>query len=98
MSKDLSSILETEKLLKENNANLKKIATSIRKHAMLVGFTQKILKDFIANGNVSNQELLKLYHGDGLREEFAAIKPDSRPMTLTMPMPLIAALASVCAA
>ena len=27
MSKDLSSILETEKLLKENHANLKKIAT-----------------------------------------------------------------------
>ena len=76
MSKDLSSILETEKLLKENHANLKKIATSIRKHAMLVGFTQKILKDFIANGNVSNQELLKLYHGDGLREEFAAIAKD----------------------
>jgi hypothetical protein len=76
MSKDLSSILDTEKLLKDNHANLKKIATSIRKHALLVGFTQKILKDFIANGSVSNRELLKLYHGDGLKEEFAAITKD----------------------
>ena len=76
MSKDLSSILDTEKLLKDNHTNLKKIATSIRKHALLVGFTQRILKDFIANGSVSNQELLKLYHGDGLKEEFAAITKD----------------------
>ena len=76
MSKDLASILDTEKLLKDNHTNLKKIATSIRKHALLVGFTQKILKEFIANGSVSNQELLKLYHGDGLKEEFAAITKD----------------------
>lgn len=73
---DLSSILETEKLLKANHENLKKIATSIHKHALLVGFTQRILRDFIANGQVSNLELLKLYHGDGLKEEFAAITKD----------------------
>jgi hypothetical protein len=73
---DLSSILETEKLLKDNQNNLKKIATSIRKHALLVGFTQRILRDFITTGNVSNLELLKLYQGDGLKEEFAAIIKD----------------------
>ena len=73
LTNDLSSILETEKLLKANHDNLKKIATSIRKHALLVGFTQRILRDFIATGNVSNHELLKLYHGDGLKEEFAEI-------------------------
>jgi hypothetical protein len=76
LTNDLSSILETEKLLKANHDNLKKIATSIRKHALLVGFTQRILRDFIATGQVSNQELLKLYHGDGLKEEFAAITKD----------------------
>lgn len=76
LTNDLSSILETEKLLKANHENLKKIATSIRKHALLVGFTQRILRDFIATGKVSNQELLKLYHGDGLKEEFAAITKD----------------------
>jgi hypothetical protein len=42
----------------------------------LVGFTQRILRDFIATGQVSNQELLKLYHGDGLKEEFASITKD----------------------
>ena len=73
MTNDLSSILETEKLLKENHNNLKKISTSIRKHALLVGFTQRILRDFIATGQVSNQELLKLYQGGGLKEDFAAI-------------------------
>ena len=73
LSNDLGSILETEKLLKENNANLKKIATSIRKHALLVGFTQRILKDFISTGKVSNQELLQLYHGDGLKLQFTEI-------------------------
>jgi hypothetical protein len=76
MTNDLSSILETEKLLKDNHNNLKKISTSIRKHALLVGFTQRILRDFIATGQVSNQELLKLYQGDGLKEEFAAITKD----------------------
>jgi hypothetical protein len=76
LSNDLSSILETEKLLKANHDNLKKIATSIRKHALLVGFTQKILKEFIATGEVSNHELLKLYHGDGLREEFSLISKE----------------------
>jgi len=76
LTNDLSSILETEKLLKDNHNNLKKIATSIRKHALLVGFTQRILRDFIATGQVSNYELLKLYQGDGLKEEFAAIAKD----------------------
>ena len=54
----------------------RKIATSIRKHALLVGFTQRILRDFISTGQVSNQELLKLYQGDGLKEDFAAITKD----------------------
>ena len=76
LTNDLSSILETEKLLKENHNNLKKIAVSIRKHTLLVGFTQRILKNFIANGEVSNQELLKIYHGEGLKEEFAFITKD----------------------
>jgi len=76
LKNDLSSILETEKLLKANHDNLKKIATSIRKHALLVGFTQRILKNFIASGEVSNQELLKIYLGEGLKEEFALITKD----------------------
>lgn len=76
LTNDLSSILETEKLLKANHENLKKIATSIRKHALLVGFTQRILRDFIATGQVSNQELLRLYHGEGLKEDFALITKD----------------------
>ncbi len=76
LTNDLSTILETERLLKDNHNNLKKIATSIRKHALLVGFTQRILRDFIATGKVSNEGLLKLYHGDGLKEEFAIIAKD----------------------
>ena len=73
LSNDLSTILETEKLLKDNHANLKKVAISIRKHALLVGFTQRILKDFISTGKVSNEALLQLYHGDGLKLQFTEI-------------------------
>jgi hypothetical protein len=76
ISQDLSTILETEKLLKDNHNNLKKIAVSIRKHALLVGFTQRILKNFIASGSVSNAELLNIYHGDGLKDQFAEITKD----------------------
>jgi hypothetical protein len=76
LSKDLSSIHETEKLIKANHDNLKKIATSIRKHVLLVGFTQSILKDFISAGRVSNEKLLQLYHGEGLKEKFAEISND----------------------
>ena len=73
LSNDLGSILETEKLLKDNQANLKKIAISIRKHALLVGFTQRILKDFISTGKVSHHELLQLYRGEGLKLQFSEI-------------------------
>lgn len=73
LSNDLGSILETEKLLKDNQANLKKIAISIRKHALLVGFTQRILKDFISTGKVSHHELLQLYRGEGLKLQFNEI-------------------------
>jgi hypothetical protein len=76
LANDLSSILETEKLLKENHTNLKKIAISIRKHALLVGFTQKILKDFINSGTVSNEALLSLYQGEGLKSQFTEITKD----------------------
>ncbi len=76
LANDLSSILETEKLLKENHTNLKKIAISIRKHALLVGFTQKILKDFINSGTVSNEALLRLYQGEGLKSQFTEITKD----------------------
>jgi hypothetical protein len=73
LTSDLSTILETEKLLQNNQENLVKIATSVRKHALLVTFTQRILRDFIATGQVSNLELLKLYRGDDIREKFAEI-------------------------
>jgi hypothetical protein len=56
--------------------NLKKFAISVRNHALLVGFTQRILRDFIATCHLSNQELLKLYNGEGLKEEFASITKD----------------------
>lgn len=73
LSSDLSSILETEKLLQINQENLVKIATSVRKHALLVTFTQRILREFIATGQVSHLELLKLYQGDAIKKDFAEI-------------------------
>ncbi len=73
LSNDLSAILETEKLLMENHANLKKIATSIRKHVLLVGFTQKILKEFIGSGSVSKKKLLELYRGDEIKSKYNEI-------------------------
>ena len=76
LSNDIATILETEELLKANHANLKKIASSIKKHALLVGFTQRILKDFISAGSISHLDLLKIYQGDGLKEEFKLITRD----------------------
>jgi hypothetical protein len=73
LSNDLSTIQETEKLLKDNHSNLKKIAISIRKHVMMVAFTQRIMKDFITKGQISNQELLSIYHGEGLKEQYSEI-------------------------
>jgi hypothetical protein len=34
------------------------------------------LKDFISAGRVSNEKLLQLYHGEGLKEKFAEISND----------------------
>ena len=66
---DLATIKETEKLVQANHENLKKIAASVRKHALLVEFTQESIKHFIANGRVSQEELLALYRGDALKDK-----------------------------
>jgi hypothetical protein len=71
--RDLATIHETAALVKANHENLKKIASSIKKHALLVGFTQESIKHFIAEGQVSQDRLLALYRGEGIRERFKAI-------------------------
>jgi uncharacterized phage-like protein YoqJ len=60
-------------MIKSNHDNLKKIAASIKKHALLVEFTQKSIKHFIAQGQVSQEQLLGLYRGDDIREQFKEI-------------------------
>ena len=71
--RDLATIHETTSLIKANHDNLKKIAASIKKHALLVEFTQDSIKHFIAQGQVSQEQLLGLYRGDGIRDRFKAI-------------------------
>jgi hypothetical protein len=71
--RDLATIHETTSLIKANHDNLKKIAASIKKHALLVEFTQDSIKHFIAEGQVSQEQLLGLYRGDGIRDKFKEI-------------------------
>jgi len=80
ISRDLSSILETEKLLKANHENLKKISESIRTHSLLVNFTKTVLESFISKGEISHPELLEIYRGEGLRPEFAEIKKEVKSL------------------
>jgi hypothetical protein len=73
---DIGSIKETEKLLLANHDNLKKIAKSIQKHALLVEFTQGAILRFIQHGQISQEELLDLYRGEGIRDQYRAIEND----------------------
>jgi len=68
ISQDLSSIQETQKLLIANQENLRKIATSIQKHILLVGYTRNLLKAFIEEGEISQKALLSLYRGDEIKD------------------------------
>jgi hypothetical protein len=66
ISQDLSIILETKDLLKQNHQNLRKIAASIEKHAALVEFTKELIKEGLAEGQLNAGTLLKLYQGDAV--------------------------------
>ena len=70
---DLATIKDTQKLVQTNHENLKKIAGSVRKHALLVEFTQAAIGRFIEQGEVSQKELLELYRGEGIRDQYKSI-------------------------
>jgi hypothetical protein len=76
ISQDLSAIQETQKLLQANNENLKKIAASIQKHVLLVGYTKTLIQSFIEEGEISKKVLLDLYTGSEIRDEFKAISKE----------------------
>jgi len=74
IAQDLSSIEETQKLLLANHENLKKIATSIKKHVMLVGYTKSLIKAFIQEGELSQKALLDLYIGEEIKDGMKGIE------------------------
>jgi hypothetical protein len=68
MSRDLATILQTRELLKENHQNLKKIAASIEKHAVLVEFTLDLIKRGLNEGRLDARLVLEIYRGEGVVE------------------------------
>jgi len=73
ISRDLSAIQDTQKLLEANHENLKKVATSIRKHVLLVGYTKTVIQSFIENGEISKKVLLDIYTGSEIKNDFKSI-------------------------
>jgi hypothetical protein len=76
IAQDLSSIEETQKLLLANHENLKKIATSIKKHVLLVGYTKSLIKAFIQEGELSQKALLDLYRGEEIKDGMKGIEKE----------------------
>ena len=76
VSQDLSWIGETQNLLLANHENLKKIATSIKKHVLLVGYTKSLIKAFIQEGELSQKALLDLYRGEEIKYEMKGIEKE----------------------
>ena len=76
IAQDLSSIEETQKLLLANHENLKKIATSIKKHVLLVGYTKSLIKAFIQEGELSQKALLDLYRGEEIKDEMKGVEKE----------------------
>ena len=76
VSQDLSWIGETQNLLLANHENLKKIATSIKKHVLLVGYTKSLIKAFIQEGELSQKALLDLYRGEEIKDGMKGIEKE----------------------
>ena len=76
VSQDLSWIGENQNLLLANHENLKKIATSIKKHVLLVGYTKSLIKAFIQEGELSQKALLDLYRGEEIKDEMKGVEKE----------------------
>ena len=76
MCQDLSSIENVEKLLEQNGKNLIEIGKTIHKHRLLVGFTKKMISNFIESGEMSQQQLLDYYRGEQIRSDYKDIEKD----------------------
>lgn len=76
LSEDLEAITETQKLLQQNHDNLKRMAITVRKHALLVNFTKGVVREFIQSGSISREALLAFYRGDEIRQSFATLNEE----------------------
>ena len=76
LAADLDAISETQKLLQQNHDNLKKMAITVRKHALLVNFTKGVVREFIQSGSISREALLAFYRGDEIRQSFATLNEE----------------------
>ena len=63
-------------MLLANHENLKKIATSIKKHVLLVGYTRSLIRAFIQEGELSQKALLDLYGGEEIKDEMKGVEKE----------------------
>jgi hypothetical protein len=70
MSRDLVAVLQTRKLLKDNQENLKKIAVSIERHAVFVEFTLDLIKRGLNEGRLDARLLFDIYRGERVLNNF----------------------------
>lgn len=79
--KDLSDISSIKNLIHSNIENCKKILAQIDKSLLSIEFSQRYLRKFLVDGQLSKIDLLEFYSGEEIKDRFKIIEKDIIAMT-----------------
>lgn len=74
--KDISEVISIKNLVLNNIETNKKILAQLEKSVLLMDFNQKYLLKFLADGQMSKEDLLDFYSGEDVKERYKAIEKD----------------------
>ena len=72
--KDVKDTLSVRDMVKANIDNNMKILMQLEKSLIMMEFTQKYLLKFLSDGQISKEDLLNFYLGDGIKEQFKPVE------------------------
>ena len=74
--KDISEILHIKSLVLNNIETNKKIMAQLEKGTLLMEFNQKYLIKFLADGQMTKEDLLAFYSGEDVKDRYKPIEKD----------------------
>jgi hypothetical protein len=74
--KDLNDVVSIKSLVHANIENCRKILFQLEKSILMVEFNHRYLAKFLADGQLTKEDLLDFYSGDDLKERFRPIEKE----------------------